>query len=62
MPATTHVDLHRAPWRLLRDYFPKAVSLANHLPARLLAVEYELTSGHAWCFKTVVRPTYSLRC
>jgi IS30 family transposase len=27
---------------LLRDYFPKGVSLANHLPAHLLDVEHEL--------------------
>ena len=27
---------------LLRDYFPKGVSLTNHPPAHLLAVEYKL--------------------
>jgi IS30 family transposase len=41
----------RSPWQrgsnentngLLRDYFPKGVSLANHLPAHLSAVEREL--------------------
>src|SRR5690349_11860235 len=38
----------RSPWqqreyeRLLRDYFPKGVSLAKHPPQHLLAVEHEL--------------------
>jgi IS30 family transposase len=41
----------RSPWQrgsnentngLLRDYFPKGVSLANHSPTHLLAVEHEL--------------------
>jgi transposase, IS30 family len=41
----------RSPWQrgsyentngLLRDYFPTGVSLANHLPTHLLAVEDEL--------------------
>ena len=41
----------RSPWQrgsnentngLLRDYFPKGVSLTNHSPTHLLAVEHEL--------------------
>jgi transposase, IS30 family len=41
----------RSPWQrgsnenangLLRDYFPKGVSLINHSPTHLLAVEHEL--------------------
>ncbi|MCD2158245.1 IS30 family transposase, partial [Rhodococcus cerastii] len=43
----------RSPWQrgsnenangLLRDYFPKGVSLAHHLPEHLLAVEDELNN------------------
>ncbi|WP_374159913.1 IS30 family transposase [Mycobacterium sp. G7A2] len=43
----------RSPWQrgsnentngLLRDYFPKGVSLAGHLPEHLMAVEHELNN------------------
>lgn len=45
----------RSPWQrgsdentngLLREYFPKGVTLAGHPPAHLMAVEHELNRRH----------------
>ena len=61
----------RSPWQrgtneningLLRDYFPKRVTLINHPPAHLLAVEHELNNRPTWSFKTVAPLTYSPPC
>ncbi|WP_407666232.1 IS30 family transposase [Mycolicibacterium arabiense] len=61
----------RSPWQrgsneningLLRDYFPKGVTLRGHSSQHLLAVENELNNPPAMFSKTVVPRTYSPLC
>lgn len=56
----------RSPWQrgtnentngLLRDYFPKGVTLANYSLEHLLAVEDDSTNAPEWSSKTAVRRT-----
>lgn len=47
---------------LLRDYFPKGVSLTNHPPTHLKPSNTNSTIAPAWFSKIVVRLTYSPLC
>ena len=47
---------------LLREYFPKGVTLIDHMPAHLLAVEHKLNHRPRIVLQTVVPLIYSPPC